>query len=98
MPEQYTITGTIAPADGADRAGMKVQAFDRDLPSLERCTGGALSGDMDQVALVQVFASVQPGPSHTAAIEDVGEGRSMSSPRRRMVSRPIPDFNRVGLA
>ena len=41
MPEQYTITGTITPANGADRAGVRVQAFDRDLPSLERRTGSA---------------------------------------------------------
>jgi hypothetical protein len=41
MPEQYTITGTITLADGADRAGIKVQAFDRDLPSLERRMGSA---------------------------------------------------------
>ena len=39
MPEQYTITGTITIADGADRSDIKVQAFDRDLPSLERGTG-----------------------------------------------------------
>jgi hypothetical protein len=41
MPEPYVITGTITIADGADRAGIKVQAFDRDLPSLERRTGSA---------------------------------------------------------
>ena len=41
MPEQYIITGTITPADGVERAGIKVQAFDRDLPSLERRTGSA---------------------------------------------------------
>ena len=39
MPEQYIITGTIAPADGVERAGITVQAFDRDLPSLERRRG-----------------------------------------------------------
>jgi hypothetical protein len=39
MPDQYAINGTIAPADGTERAGIKVQAFDRDLPSLERRTG-----------------------------------------------------------
>jgi hypothetical protein len=39
MPEQYIITGTILPANGADHAGVRVQAFDRDLPSLERRTG-----------------------------------------------------------
>ena len=39
MPDQYLITGTITPADDADRAGLRVRAFDRDLPSLERRTG-----------------------------------------------------------
>jgi hypothetical protein len=39
MPEQYTITGTIIPPEGVDRAGIRVQAFDRDLPSLERRQG-----------------------------------------------------------
>ena len=39
MPEQNTITGIITLANGADRAGIKVQAFDRDLPSLERRAG-----------------------------------------------------------
>lgn len=41
MANQWLITGTITLADGADRAGIKVQAFDRDLPSLERRTGSA---------------------------------------------------------
>ena len=39
MPEHYTINGTITPANGAERTGIKVQAFDRDLPSLERHAG-----------------------------------------------------------
>ena len=38
MPEQYIITGIIN-ADAVERAGVRVQAFDRDLPSLERRTG-----------------------------------------------------------
>lgn len=41
MPEQYIITGTITPANGTERVGIRVQAFDRDLPSLERRTGSA---------------------------------------------------------
>lgn len=45
MPEQYTISGTLsftnADPGGAGRAGFKVQAFDRDLPSLERRRGVA---------------------------------------------------------
>ncbi|MBV6447993.1 hypothetical protein [Nitrosomonas sp.] len=41
MPEQYTITGTIIPSEGVNRFGIKIQAFDRDLPSLERRTKSA---------------------------------------------------------
>lgn len=41
IPEQYSITGSIIPPEGSDRAGIKVQAFDRDLPSLERRSGSA---------------------------------------------------------
>ena len=39
MPDLYIITGTITPANDADRAAIKVQAFDRDLPSMERRIG-----------------------------------------------------------
>src|SRR6185369_17641494 len=47
MAEQFTITGVVLPANGANRTGMKVQAFDRDMPSVERRTGAApeLLGD-----------------------------------------------------
>jgi hypothetical protein len=41
MPEQYTITGVVLPADNAGRAGLRVKVFDRDLPSLERRSGSA---------------------------------------------------------
>jgi hypothetical protein len=40
MPDQSIITGTITPTDGLDRRGIKIQVFDRDLPSLERRLGG----------------------------------------------------------
>jgi hypothetical protein len=40
MPEQFTITGTIIPANDTARAGIRVQAFDRDLPSRERRGAG----------------------------------------------------------
>jgi Tc toxin complex TcA C-terminal TcB-binding domain len=40
MPTQYTIIGTVTLADGTEPAGLKVQAFDRDLPSLERRLSG----------------------------------------------------------
>jgi hypothetical protein len=39
IPEPYVITGIITPPEGVDRADIQVQAFDRDLPSLERRTG-----------------------------------------------------------
>ena len=32
-----------------------------------------MAGDMDQVALVNVLPTAQPGPPHAAAIEDMGE-------------------------
>jgi hypothetical protein len=41
MPEQYSITGMIIPPEGVAHAGLQVQAFDRELPSLERRTGSA---------------------------------------------------------
>ena len=40
MPEQFTITGTVRVGDGLDFAGVRVVAYDRDLPSRER-RGGA---------------------------------------------------------
>ncbi len=39
MPEQYTINGIINFADRAEHIGTRVQAFDRDLPSLEQRAG-----------------------------------------------------------
>ncbi len=41
MAQQFTITGVVLPANGAERLGMKVQAFDRDMPSVERRTAAA---------------------------------------------------------
>lgn len=54
MPKQYSIIGSIIPLEGNDRAGVKVQAFERDLPSLERRRGsisqmlGQASTDADK--------------------------------------------------
>ena len=50
------------------------------------------AGDMDQIALVQVFASAQPSPSHPAAIEDMGEGTldQFAAPSHRL--SPDPGF------
>jgi hypothetical protein len=39
MPEQFTISGQIRRSDEQLVAGVTVQAFDKDLPSLERRTG-----------------------------------------------------------
>jgi hypothetical protein len=39
MPEQFTITGTVRVGDGLDFAGVRVVAYDRDLPSRERRGG-----------------------------------------------------------
>jgi hypothetical protein len=39
--KQYVIAGTIITPEGVERFGVNVQAFDRDLPSLERRAGSA---------------------------------------------------------
>jgi hypothetical protein len=39
---QYSITGTIVTTEGVDRIGIRVQAFARAMPSVERRTGSAL--------------------------------------------------------
>lgn len=39
MPEQYIITGTVTSPQDFNNSGVTVQAFDRDLPSLERRKG-----------------------------------------------------------
>lgn len=43
MPEQNTITGTVTALKGADFIDIKLQIFDRDLPSLERRTPARLA-------------------------------------------------------
>ncbi len=54
MPEQYIIIGTITSTEDFDVAGIEVQAFDRDLPSLERRTGSApqMLGEVTMDAVV----------------------------------------------
>ena len=39
MLEQFTITGTVRVGDGLELAGVRVVAYDRDLPSRERRGG-----------------------------------------------------------
>ena len=50
------------------------------------------AGDMDQIALVDILASAQPGPPHAAAIEDMGEGSldHLAAPPHRLA--PDPGF------
>jgi hypothetical protein len=71
MPEQYTINGTITPTNGAERAGVRVQAFDRDMPSLERRMGSAPQ------MLGQAIADTEGRFQFTYTIEQFqnGEGR-----------------------
>jgi hypothetical protein len=56
------------------------------------------ASDLDQIALVRVLASARPCPPHAAASKMLAKERSTNSPRRRRVSRPIPDFSRARLA
>jgi hypothetical protein len=41
IPEQFSIAGTVSTTAIVDRGGIRVQAFGRDLPSLERRAGSA---------------------------------------------------------
>jgi hypothetical protein len=76
MPEQYIITGTITSPEGADRAGIKVQAFDRDLPNLERRTG----------SVPQILGKAITNPEGrfqiTYTLEQFQKGEGMSPFRR----------------
>src|SRR5208337_1045948 len=48
------------------------------------------AGDMDQVALVDILASAQPGAAHAAAIEDMGEAAldQFAAPAHRLAPDP----------
>lgn len=76
MPEQYTITGTITPSDGAERAGVRVQAFDRDLPSRERRAGLGLQ------LLGEALADAEGRFHITHTLEQFESGEAMSTFRR----------------
>ena len=41
MPEQHIITGAVTSPENIDGAGIRIQVFDRDLPSLELRMGSA---------------------------------------------------------
>lgn len=77
MPEQYTINGTIfIPADGANRAGIKVQALDRDLPSLEHRTGSAPQ------LLEEAIVDTEEHFQITYTLEQLSSGEGISQFRR----------------
>lgn len=76
MQQQFSITGVVLPANGADRAGVKVQAFDRDMPSLERRAGSV------REMLGEAITDAQGGfqINYTLGLFQDGEG---TSPFRR---------------
>jgi hypothetical protein len=76
MPEQYIINGTIIPANGADRTDLKVQAFDRDLPSLERRVG---SGPQ---MLGEAIADAEGRLQITYTLEQFQSGEGVPQSRR----------------
>ena len=58
-----------------------------------------MAGDVDQVALVNVFASAQPGPPHAASVEIMGEG-SLDDFRpqpHRLLADPRTKADAVGI-
>lgn len=76
MPEQYTINGSITSANGAERAGVRVQAFDRDLPSVERRVGSAPQ------MLGETIADGEGRFQITYTIEQFQNGEGISAFRR----------------
>src|SRR3954451_1655065 len=49
-----------------------------------------MASDVDQVALVDIFTSAQPGPAHAASIEIMGEGPldDFRPPSHRLLAKP----------
>src|SRR6516162_10190783 len=56
-------------------------------------------GDMNQVALVNVLASAQPGAAHAAAIEDMGEAAldQFAAPAHGLATDPRSQSRPVGV-
>ena len=76
MAEQFTITGVVLPANGADRAGVRVQAFDRDMPTLERRSGSTPE------LLGEAVTDAQGGFQITYTLEQFQSGEGTSPFRR----------------
>ena len=76
MPEQYTITGTVILDDCSDSNGIKVQAFDRDLPSLERRTG------LEPLLLGEVIADAEGRFEISYTLEQFQGGEGIPQFRR----------------
>jgi hypothetical protein len=56
-------------------------------------------GDMDQIALVDIFASAQPGPAHAASVEIMGEGPldDFRPPPHRLLADPRTQAGALGI-
>lgn len=70
MPDQHVVNGTIGFADSADAAGVTIQVFRRNLPSLELRAGVApqLLGQAvaDAAGHFQIIYTLEPVPSGTS--------------------------------
>ncbi len=58
-----------------------------------------VAGDVDQITLVDILASAQPGPSHAASVEIVGE-RSLDDfrpPPHCLLADPRTQAGAVGI-
>jgi hypothetical protein len=76
MPDAYSITGTVTSPTLSDRAGITVQAFDRNLPSLERRVN---SGPQ---ALGEAVTDSEGRFQITYAVERLASGEGVSAYRR----------------
>jgi len=92
MPEQFTITGFVLPPNNVPRLGIKVQAFDRDMPSMER------RGSAPEL-LGEAITDAQGGFKITYTLDQFqsGEGQSLfRTPGEKSADISFRIFDRNG--
>jgi hypothetical protein len=99
MPSIYIIVGTVAAEDGADRSGLRVQALDRDMPSVERTMPMLASlgeapvdgeGRFEITYSIEQFQAVDATPQLRPPNADISF-RVFDSQHRELTGPPHPD-------
>lgn len=87
MPEAFTITGTVSLPDGLESAGVRVAAYDRDLPSRERRAGSGPQSLGDVVVGDDGRFTIEVDPARFWE----GEGDPAAGLVERLAGGPRPD-------